>query len=94
MVKQAAAVARTSDIEPIDRLEEKVKRLVALITELRAEQSRAADENARLAQEIAALRAGLAEAEASSGAELSALRDEREMIRGRVAEMLEQLEGL
>ena len=93
MVKQAA-VARTTDIEPIDRLEEKVKRLVALITELRAEQSRSADENARLAEEIALLRARLAEAESTAGAELSALRDEREMIRGRVAEMLDHLEGI
>jgi len=91
-VKQAA-VARTTDIEPIDRLEEKVKRLIALITELRAEQSRSADENARLAQEIALLRARVADAEAS-GVELSALRDEREMVRTRVAEMLEQLEGI
>jgi regulator of replication initiation timing len=91
-VKQAA-VARTTDIEPIDRLEEKVKRLIALITELRAEQSRSADENARLAQEIALLRARVADAEAS-GVELSALRDERELVRTRVAEMLEQLEGI
>lgn len=93
MVKQAAAVARTTDIDPIDRLEEKVKRLVALITELREEQARSADENARLGQEIASLRARVTEAEATA-AELSTLRDEREMIRGRVAEMLEQLEGL
>lgn len=92
MVKQAA-VARTTDIDPIDRLEEKVKRLVALITELRTEQARAADENARLGQEIAMLRTRLAEAEAT-GAELSALRDERELIRTRVAEMLDQLEGI
>ena len=89
-----AAVARTTDIEPIDRLEEKVKRLVALITELRAEQSQAADENRRVTQENALLRARLADAEASAGAELSALRDEREMVRTRVAEMLEQLEGI
>ena len=92
MMKQAA-VARTADVEPIDRLEDKIRRLVALITELRADQSRAADENARLAQEIALLRARLADAEAS-GVELTALRDEREMIRTRVAEMLEQLEGI
>ena len=92
MVKQAA-VARTTDVEPIDRLEEKVKRLVALITELRAEQSRSADEKAQLTHEIATLRARLAEAEAI-GVELSALRDEREMVRTRVAEMLEQLEGI
>ena len=92
MMKQAA-VARTADVEPIDRLEDKIRRMVALITELRADQSRAADENARLAQEIALLRARLADAEAS-GVELTALRDEREMIRTRVAEMLEQLEGI
>ena len=91
MMKQA--VARTADVEPIDRLEEKIRRLVALITELRAEQSRSADENARLTQEIAVLRARLADAEAS-GVELTALRDEREMIRTRVTEMLEQLEGI
>jgi regulator of replication initiation timing len=88
-----AAVARTTDIEPIDRLEEKVRRLVALISELRAEQSQSADEHGRLTQEIALLRARLADAEAS-GSELSALRDEREMIRTRVTEMLEQLEGI
>jgi regulator of replication initiation timing len=93
MMKQAA-VARTTDVEPIDRLEEKVKRLVTLITELRAEQSRSADENARLTQEITLLRARLADSEAAAGAELSALRDERELIRTRVAEMLEQLEGI
>jgi regulator of replication initiation timing len=92
IVKQAA-VARTTDIEPIDRLEEKVKRLVGLITELRTEQSRSADENARLAQELVLLRARLADAEAT-GTELTALRDERELIRGRVAEMLEQLEAI
>jgi regulator of replication initiation timing len=92
MMKQAA-VARTADVEPIDRLEEKIRRLVALITELREEQSRSADEQTRLAQEIALLRARLADAEAS-GVELTALRDEREMIRTRVTEMLEQLEGI
>ena len=92
MMKQAA-VARTADVEPIDRLEEKIRRLVALITELREELSRSADEHTRLAQEIALLRARLADAEAS-GVELTALRDEREMIRTRVAEMLEQLEGI
>ena len=37
--------------------------------------------------------ARLAEAE-GAGAELTTLRDEREVIRGRVAEMLEQLEAL
>jgi hypothetical protein len=39
------------------------------------------------------LRARVADAEAT-GSELSALRDERELIRSRVSEMLEQLEGI
>ena len=92
MITKTAA-ARTTDVEPIDRLEEKVKRLVELITQLRADQAKSADENARLTQEIVSLRARLADAE-SLGNELTTLRDEREMIRGRVAEMLEQLEGI
>jgi len=93
MMKQATAVARTTDLEPIDRLEEKVKRLVEVITQLREDQARSADENVRLGQELTLLRARLADAEAT-GSELSALRDERELIRSRVTEMLEQLEGI
>ena len=46
MAKQA--VARTVDLEPIDRLEEKIKLLVGMVTQLRAEQAKAADDNARL----------------------------------------------
>lgn len=92
MVKQAA-VARTTELDPIDRLEEKVKRLVEMIAQLRAEQARTADENARLAQEIDTLRAQLAGAELTT-TELTALREERDAIRTRVAEMLEQLEAI
>jgi regulator of replication initiation timing len=91
MVKQAAA--RTIDLEPIDRLEEKVKLLVGLITRLRLDQKKAADENARLNAEIEMLRARLDETEGTN-ADLAALRDERELIRTRVADMLEQLEGI
>ena len=67
MVKQA--VARTMDLEPIDRLEEKIKLLVDGDAAARR-QAKAADENARLLQEIDALRARLADAEGTS-AELS-----------------------
>ena len=91
MAKQAV-LART-DLEPIDRLEEKIKLLVGLVTQLRAEQERAADEHARLTQEIGALRGRLADAE-SVNTELATLRDERDIIRTRVSEMLTQLEGL
>jgi len=92
MVKQAAA-ARTTELDPIDRLEEKVKLLVGVITGLRAEQARSADEHARLTQEIITLRARLADADATGG-ELTALRQERDVVRSRVAEMLQHLEGI
>jgi FtsZ-binding cell division protein ZapB len=92
MAKQAVA-ARTVDLEPIDRLEEKIKLLVNMVTTLRAEQARAADEQARLMQEIDTLRARLADAE-SANSELGTLREERDVIRTRVTEMLSHLEGL
>jgi FtsZ-binding cell division protein ZapB len=91
MAKQA--LARTLDLEPIDRLEEKIKLLVDMITRLRAEQVQAGDENTRLTQEIASLRARMADSE-SATVEITALRDEREIIRTRVSDMLEQLEHL
>ena len=91
MAKQA--VAHAVDLEPIDRLEEKVTRLVTMIAELRTAQARAQEENVRLGQEIEALRARLADADATS-TELLALRDERDVIRSRVSEMLQQLEAL
>ena len=92
MVKQVA-VARTTDVDPIDRLEEKVRLLVDLITQLRAEQVKSAEDRSRLQQELDAMRARLAEAESVS-TELVALRDERDVIRTRVAEMLQQLEAI
>ena len=91
MAKQA--VARTPEIEPIDRLEEKIKLLVSMVTRLRTEQTKAGEENARLVQEIEALRGRLADADGAS-TELSALRDERDLIRTRVADMLAQIESL
>ena len=87
------AVARSVDLEPIDRLEEKVRMLVGMIDRLRADNAKASDENARLAREMDSLRARLVEAE-GSGAELSVLREERDLIRSRVGEMLEQIETL
>ena len=93
MIKSAAARSTQTDLDPIDRLEEKVKRLVDLIAQMRADQAKAAEANARLSQDITALRARLAEAE-SAATEITALRDEREVIRTRVAEMLEQLEAI
>ena len=96
MAKQAAA--RTGDADqvnadPIDRLEEKVRLLVDVVTRLRGDQAKAADENARLAQEIEMLRLRLQDAQGSN-LELDALREEREAVRQRVAEMLTHLESI
>ena len=91
MAKQA--VARAMELDPIDRLEEKIKLLVQMVTRLRGEQAKAADDNARLAQEIDMLRARIAGTQGTQ-AELDALRGERDAIRGRVEEMLSQLESI
>ena len=91
MAKQA--YARATEIDPIDRLEEKIKLLVEMVTRLRGEQAKAADDNARLAQEIDMLRGRIAGAQGTQ-AELEALRAERDAIRDRVSEMLSQLESI
>ena len=91
MVKQAAL--RTVDLEPIDRLEEKIKLLVNMVERMRGEQTHAAEENQRLARDIESLRGRLASSDTVS-AELSALKQERDVIRSRVGEMLDQLEAL
>lgn len=87
------ATKSAAGLEPIDRLEEKIKTLVSLIGRLKNEQTRVADENARLQHDLDALKARLAEAEGTS-AEAASLREERDLIRTRVAEMLQQLDGL
>jgi regulator of replication initiation timing len=90
MVKPAT---RSVELEPIDRLEEKVKLLVGMVDRMKADQTRAAEENQRLGRELDSLRSRLAASDSLS-AELSALKDERDKIRTRVTDMLEQLEAL
>ena len=87
------AAARSLELEPMDRLEEKIKMLVSMISRLKADQARAAEENARLARELEAARSRIADSEAGL-AEVDALRMERETIRVRVSDMLSQLEGI
>jgi regulator of replication initiation timing len=91
MAKQFAA--RATELDPIDRLEDKIKLLVQMISRLRGEQAKAADDNARLVQEIEMLRSRIAGAQGMQ-AELDAMRSERDAIRSRVAEMLAQLESI
>jgi len=88
-----AVATRAVDLEPIDRLEEKVKLLVGMIDRLRSENARAADENARLTRELDGARARVSDAE-SANADVLALREERDLIRTRVDDMLKQIESL
>jgi FtsZ-binding cell division protein ZapB len=85
--------ARPVDTEVLDRLEEKVKLLVAVIGRLRTEQARMSEELQRVSKELDAARARLQEADGAS-AEVSSLKEERDVIRARVSSLLEQLEGL
>ncbi len=84
---------RGIELEPIDRLEEKLKRLVGMVERMQGEQARAAEENQRLGRELDAMRARLATSDSLSN-ELSTLKEERDVIRARVGEMLDQLEAL
>lgn len=85
--------ATSSAVEPIDRLEEKIKLLVSVIGRLRGEQARAIEENARLTREVETLKARVSEVEGAT-VELADLRGERDQIRSRVSEMLQQLDAL
>jgi FtsZ-binding cell division protein ZapB len=89
----AKTATRDVELEPLDRLEEKVKRLIAVVDRMTADQKRAAEENQRLKNEIDTLRTRAASNEALT-MEISTLKDQREVIRTRVGEMLDQLEAL
>ena len=85
--------ARPVDTEALDRLEEKVKLLVALMGRMRTEQARLAEEHQKASKELDAARVRLQEVEGAT-AEITTLKDERDLIRARVSSLLEQLEGL
>jgi FtsZ-binding cell division protein ZapB len=82
-----------TDLEAFDRLEQKVKLLVSAIGRLRSERDKLAEDNRRLTGELDETRARLNEVEGSA-AEIEALQQERALVRSRVAEMLDELEGL
>ena len=83
----------TPGIESIDRLEEKIKLLVNTIVRIKGEQTRVSEENGKLKAEIEGLKARINTAE-TAGAELTSLREERDLIKSRVTDMLKQLDGL
>ena len=83
----------TVDLQPIDRLEEKIKQLVGVVDSLRDERAKALDEVTRLQRDLDILRAKLGDAEGAT-AEASTLREERELIKNRVTQMISQIEKL
>jgi regulator of replication initiation timing len=82
-----------SDLEALDRLEQKVRVLVTEMGRLRAEQAAETRENKRLSGELETALAKLTDAEGTHS-EVEALRQERDQVRSRVAGILEHLEGL
>ncbi|HEX4681822.1 MAG TPA: cell division protein ZapB [Gemmatimonadaceae bacterium] len=89
----AKTAVHGAELDSLDRLEDKMKRLVGMIERMKSEQAHAAEENHRLKAEIESLRGRVASGETLSN-EVAALRDERDVIRGRVSDMLQQLEAL
>ena len=89
----AKLATRGAEIESLDRLEDKIKRLVAMVEKMKSEQTRAGDENQRLRSEIEALKTRAASGESLS-TELASMKEERDVIRTRVSDMLHQLEAL
>ncbi len=89
----AKTATRDVELEPLDRLEDKVKRLIGMVDRMSADQKRAAEENQRLKNEIDVLRSR-AETSEALATEITALKDQRDVIRTRVGEMLDQLEAL
>jgi len=88
-----ATTTKSPGLESIDRLEEKIKLLVNTIARIKGEQTRVAEENQKLKAEIDGLKGRISTAE-TAGAEVTSLREERDLIKTRVSEMLKQLDGL
>jgi hypothetical protein len=90
MVKTAT---RALELDAIDRLEEKLKLVVGIVERLKTDQAKTVAENERLNREIDRLNGQIASNDTLS-VELTSLREERDVIRTRVTDMLEQLESL
>jgi regulator of replication initiation timing len=88
-----AKTAQSVELDAIERLEEKVRKLVALVEEMRGERARLAAENRSLGDEVGALRKKLVDGEGAA-AEVATLREERDQVRSRVKDMLAQIEAL
>lgn len=81
------------DLGVVERLDDKIRQLIALVEKTRAEATRLRGENERLARDVESLQTQLSDAEGVA-TELRAMREERDQVRSRVADMLAQLDAL
>ena len=88
-----AKSAQSVELDAIERLEDKVRKLVALVEEMRGERSRLVAENRSLGDEVGGLRKKLVDGEGAA-AEVATLREERDQVRSRVKDMLAQIDAL
>ena len=88
-----AATATAADLAVVERLDEKIRQLITLVEKSRAEATKLRTDNDRLGKEVDALQAQLSDA-AGVSTELQAMREERDQVRTRVADMLAQLDAL
>jgi len=88
-----AIPGRSVEGEALDRLEDKVRLLVALVGRMRNEQAQTADALQRATRELDEARGRLKDADAVAS-EVASLKDERETVRARVSSLLAQIEDL
>jgi FtsZ-binding cell division protein ZapB len=81
------------DLGVVERLDEKIRQLIALVEKTRAEATRLRGDNERLTRDVESLQVQLTDA-AGVATELQAMREERDQVRARVADMLAQLDAL
>lgn len=81
------------DLGVVERLDEKIRQLIALVEKTRAEATRLRSDNERLTRDVESLQLQLTDA-AGVATELQAMREERDQVRARVADMLAQLDAL
>ena len=81
------------DLGVVERLDDKIRQLITLVERSRTEAQKLRADNDRLGKEVDALQAQLVDAEGVA-TELSAMREERDLVRARVADMLTQLDAL
>jgi FtsZ-binding cell division protein ZapB len=89
------------EIDPLDHLEERIRKAVLLVHRLRDEKETAASEAAREKEDSAkvcdALRVDLEEAQNANArltAELEAMREERQLVRSRLEKLLGHIDQL